>query len=104
MFRSDIAREMVLRFVPASERMKTYAQIRTETMHETVKTIIEGTVGLLIFAILNWYLGGDVFIYGYLTGIAVIFYALELMFYRYSGQLFIAPTQEEFDKLGDDLA
>lgn len=97
------AREYVLTHVPAEERMRIYAGARGYMKKELPKTAFLGVLPIAAGMIANHFTDQDMFLYGYIIGIGMVFLAFVCLTYRAAGALFRPPTQTEMDMIGDKI-
>ena len=98
-----VQRRAILTYVPAEVRMRVCGELRKKKrLYFSITPLIIGLI-LIGYSILNYMLGGDPFVYGYIAGCGVMSAVTLALFYKIADKMWLPPTNEEMNELGDEL-
>lgn len=100
---ATVQRRAILTYVPAEVRMRVCKELKKKKrLYFSTAPLIIGLI-LVGYSILNYMLEGDPFIYGYIAGCGIMTAITLALFYKIVDKMWLPPTSEEMNELGDEL-
>lgn len=96
-------RRTILTHVPADVRMRVCEELKKKKKMYFISAPILIGIVLAGYTLLNYMLGGDMFIYGYIAGCGVMTAVMLIILYMIVDRIWLPPTAEEMEEIGDDL-